>query len=227
MVALVTEALRTDLPPMPARIAHLPVHRGYPVPWFVAWLDDDGKPVARGKGTPDFRVLAPGAAQLAHRFGICWVCGGTLGAWKAFVLGPMCAVNRTSAEPPSHVECAEWSAAACPFLTRPHMVRREGGMPEDAVEPAGVMLRRNPGVALIWVTKRYRLRRVPDGILFDIGKPERVAWYAEGRAATRGEIERSIETGLPALQELAEAQSPSAVRALNRQLDEARRLLPA
>ena len=35
--------LRPDLPPLPGRIAKLPVYRGYPVPWFVTWMDEDGE----------------------------------------------------------------------------------------------------------------------------------------------------------------------------------------
>jgi hypothetical protein len=38
--------------------------------------------------------------------------------WRwSFVVGPMCGINRNSAEPPSHKECAQWSARNCPFLS--------------------------------------------------------------------------------------------------------------
>ena len=57
----------------------------------------------------------------------CWVCGDPLGVHLTFPIGPMCALNRTISEPPSHHECASWSARNCPFLSRPHMVRREDG----------------------------------------------------------------------------------------------------
>src|SRR5262245_17927108 len=102
--------------PLPARMARLPISpAGYPVPWFVATI----------KGEPDFRVIGPDKIARAVRADLCWLCGQTLGRFKAFVGGPMCAVNRTSAEPPSHRECAEYAVRACPFLTRPRMRRNE------------------------------------------------------------------------------------------------------
>lgn len=212
---------------MPRRIEGLPVHRGYPVPWFVAWLNDDGVGVDRGTGTPDFRVLAPGAIQEAHRFELCWICGVKRGSHKAFVVGPMCAVNRVSAEPPSHVECAEWSTRGCPFLTRPDMRRRESGLPADAVEGPGMMLLRNPGVALVWITRDYRVRPVEGGgYLFAMGDPERVLWVAEGRPATYAEVKASIDSGLPLLMDAAQQQGSIAVDRLMRQLDVAMELVP-
>jgi hypothetical protein len=212
---------------MTDRIAALPVARGYPVPWFVGWLRD-GEPTLRGDGEPDFRVLAPDAIKQAHRWSLCFICGQRLGRFKAFVVGPMCAVNHTSSEPPSHLDCARWSAKACPFLTRPHMNRRETGLPADVKAPDGIFLTRNPGVALIWVTTAYRLRNVPGGgILFDIGDPENVEWYAQGRKASRAEVEASLESGLPALRELAEQQGSAAVRYLERLTEQTRALLPA
>ena len=36
---------RSDIPPLPPRIAKLPVdERGYPVPWFVQWLGPKDEP---------------------------------------------------------------------------------------------------------------------------------------------------------------------------------------
>jgi hypothetical protein len=193
-----------DLGTIPSRIASLPRDaRGYPVPWFVAWLRD-GKPVPAGTGAPDFRVVKPGAIPDAHNHGLCWICGDTLGAFRSFVIGPMCALNRISAEPPSHLECAEFAARVCPFLSRPKERRNEKDVP-DHVAPAGHMIRRNPGVALVWTTKRYKV--VSDGnggALFDVGKPEHVRWYACGRTATRAEVIESIESGLPILRESAD-----------------------
>lgn len=220
--------LRKELPPLPDRIAALPVEaRGYPVPWFVVWLDEDGRAVPPGQGTPDFRVIAPGAIAVAFTRDLCWVCGGPMGSFKTFTIGPMCAVNRTSAEPPSHLDCADWSARACPFLARPHARRRDAGKPEGVVEPAGIMLERNPGVALVWTTRGFHVRSdFNGGVLFKIGEPEHVRWYAEGREATRDEVCASIDSGLPALRELAEQQR-GGVKQLDKQLAAAMELVPA
>lgn len=202
---------------LPARMQQLPISStGYPVPWFVAWID----------GVPDFRCVEAGKVALAVRKNLCWLCGGKLGRFKAFVIGPMCAVNRVSAEPPSHRDCAEYAVRACPFLTKPNMRRNEKDLPGDAFEPGGEMLRRNPGVTLIWIAQRFR-QFTPQGggRLFEIGDPISVKAYAGGRAATRAELERSMETGLPALRQIAERQGPEAMRALHKQLVVARRII--
>lgn len=227
--------LRPELEPLPERIARLPVHRGYPVPWFVEWISEvDGEPRSQpiGTGEPDFRIMSGERLQRAIRLGLCWVCGGKLGSHKAFTIGPMCAVNRTSAEPPSHRDCAEWSARNCPFLSRPHMHRREAGLPAgiDPEQPnaPGITLKRNPGVALVWVTRQYRIKYDPNGgRLFDIGEPHSVSWWCEGRPATREEVQASIDSGLPVLSEMARDEGPEATRELERFVDRAMVLLPA
>lgn len=209
--------LRSDLPELPTRIKALPVdHRGYPVPWFVAWID----------GKPDFRVADARKRVIAVNEHRCWICGERLGTYLAFVIGPMCAVNRISSEPPSHRDCAEFSARACPFLARPHAKRREAGLPETKVDPAGIMLERNPGVALIWITKGYRIIRTADGILFEVGPPREWLAFAEGRRATPEELQHSIVTGLPLLREIAENDPKrGAIALLNDQIRNASRLL--
>ena len=138
-------------------------------------------------------------------------------------------VNLVSAEPPSHLECARWSAVNCPFLTRPNMTRRDRHMPEGAENPAGIMIRRNPGVALVWVTGYRGWRSEPDGhgLLFRLGTPKRALWFAEGRAATRAEAVASIDSGLPLLRDTAEQDGPDAAAELERMHIAALDYLPA
>lgn len=207
-----------QLPAPPPRMARLPLNKaGYPVPWFVAWIDEQ----------PDFRVLGPGKLRHAIRFRCCWLCGDPLGANAAFVIGPMCAINRVSAEPPSHRDCADYAARACPFLTTPGMRRRDTALPEDAREPDGIMIRRNPGVALVWISRTWRLRR--DLQLWTVGDPIETRWYAEGRPATRDEVLASIDSGLPLLRaECEKDPRPAAALAeLDRQHSRALELVPA
>ena len=203
---------------IPRRMRVLPLDKhGRPVPWFVAWVD----------GQPDHRVVAPGKLRDALRFGCCWLCGETLGAWKAFVIGPMCAVNRVSAEPPSHRDCATYAARACPFLTTPGMVRRPNRLPDGTVPPAGIAIPRNPGVALVWVTRTFEaFSPAGGGVLFGLGGPQEALWFAQGRAATRAEVLASIESGLPILRVEAEAESSEAARELETQAAAALALLP-
>lgn len=198
--------LRPELPELPDRIKNLPVDkRGYPVPWFVTWLDEDDNPCPRGQGRPEFRVVDPEAILSAIRHAKCWVCGEKMGRYKAFTIGPMCAINRISSEPPAHTECAMFSARACPFLTRPHARRRDNALPEDVSEEnvAGTMIRRNPGVAMVWVTTSFTPFKSGPGVLFDLGKPDEVLFFAEGRMASRSEVCDSIRSGYGALYEAA------------------------
>ena len=186
------------------------------MPWFVAWVGDQ----------PDFRCVAVGKLEEAVRRSLCWVCGQPLGRFKSFVTGPLCAVNGISAEPPSHRECAEYSAKTCPFLTKPRMRRNEKDLP-DTAHPVGSMIDRNPGVALVWTTSTFRLMRVAEGALFRVGPPNAVQWFAEGREATRSEVLTSIESGLPYLRAEADREGPEACRALERLAAQAITLAPA
>lgn len=204
---------------VPDRIKRLLVSpKGFPVPWFVAWID----------GVPDFRVIERGRIQEAVKHKRCWVCGDPLGRTFAMTLGPMCAINRTISEPPSHRECAVYSAIACPFLSNPRMRRNEVGMTEEAQDPAGMGLKRNPGAVAVWLTRGYRPWNPPGGgVLFTFDDPTEVLWFAEGRAAKREEVEASIYSGLPVLEAEATKEGPNAQAALRRMTVDAMRYLPA
>jgi hypothetical protein len=226
--------LRKDLPEIPDRIKRLPVDRGYPVPWFVTWLDENGERVPRGQGTPEFRVMDEEALKDAIQFKLCWVCGQKLGAFRAFTIGPMCTVNLSTAEPPSHLECAVFSAKACPFLSKPNSRRRENDLPAEALNPVGVSIPRNPEVTCIWVTKGFSIRRVPRirdgeitgiGIMFGLGAPEETKWFHSGREATREEVIKAIKSGEPALREYADG--PIAHKSLDTLIKNAMERIPA
>ncbi len=197
--------------PVPARIAKLPVLRGFPVPWFVQMMPD---------GQYDFRVMDAQKLVRAVREGLCWTCGEKLGKFKTFVVGPMCGINRTSAEPPSHLECARYAATHCPFLTIPHMKRREKNMPEHN-EMAGHGLKRNPGVTLLWTCTTYKpFSDGRGGMLIEIHDPTSIEWYSEGRQATREEIDESVAGGLPSLRGMCDQESTPAICAeAHKQLD--------
>ena len=194
---------------MPGGIGRLQVtSKGYPIPWFV----DRVAPLKDGDA--DFRIMDGKRLKLAIRDKRCWICGEPIRTkTSVFVAGPMCGINRTSAEPPNHASCAEWAAKACPFLTMPKRIRDERGLPPGAHSQAGVGIKRNPGVVMLWETAKYTTWRPPNGgILFDLGEPTLygVEWLCEGREATRAEVMRSVETGLPSLLALAAEQGPEA-----------------
>jgi hypothetical protein len=190
-------------PDAPARIRALPVNdKGFPIPYFAEEID----------GVRDIRVVSPATVAKCVRLGLCWICGGRLGTFKAFTIGPMCAVNRVNSEPPSHRECAEFAAVACPFLSRP-MARRSSDLPEGNRPAPGIALERNPGAVAVWITRSFRPFKTGTdgggrpGTLFSLGEPLEILWFAEGRRARRAEVERSVEGGLPALYAVADQQA--------------------
>ncbi|MEH2525893.1 MULTISPECIES: hypothetical protein [unclassified Bradyrhizobium] len=201
--------------PMPPRMARRPISdKGFPVPWFVAKVD----------GQWDFRVVDTPKLPQAVKRGLCWLCGEPLGQYLCFVIGPMCAINRASSEPPSHRDCAEYAVKACPFLSKPNM-RRNKNFDFEPVGPAGVGVAHNPGVTLLWITKGYRPFRANGGVLFEIGDPLETYFYREGRTATRDEILAAIDKGLPILRQMAAEEN--AMPELQAQIDRAMTLIPA
>ena len=198
--------MRPELTAIPPRMRALPIDaRGYPVPYFAAWID----------GVPDHRVQDPDKFPAAVRPPYrCWVCGQPRGVYKSFVLGPMCTITRTTTEPALHLDCATWSARNCPFLTRPHMTRREDEFTRDCkANSPGEPIDRNPGVVAVWTTRSYALfrdhRHRP---LLEVGDPVHVEWYAAGRVATRAEVEASIDSGFPLLLDACNREDTSALR---------------
>jgi hypothetical protein len=188
--------LRPELKDLPERMQDLPIDsRGYPVPRFVQ----------NRAGEPDFRFMSLEHWKRCVEQHVCWVCGDRLGVRIAFVVGPMCIINETTSEPPCHRECAIWSARFCPFLSRPHMVRREDELTAQARgNSAGCPILRNPGAAAVLMTRTYQLFDDGGGrYLIQMGEPTEVLWFAEGREATRAEVEESIRTGMPSLEALA------------------------
>jgi hypothetical protein len=196
----------------PTSISGLPRDKhGRRVPWFVAWID----------GVPDFRVVRERGIMEAYRRNLCWVCGTDRGREAAFVLGPMCTVNRVAPEPPSHRACATYSAKVCPFLATPTRRRRERGLPEDRLPNSEYADQGNPGVAVVWFCTTWKPFPIGDGgVLFEIGPPTRVNWFAHGRA------EAALEAGVARLDAMDKEQGLDPRQELVGRLRDARALLP-
>lgn len=205
---------------LPPRIVNLKRNEaGWPIPWFVH--------VDPLTGKEDFRVIGEGKIARAYHEKICWICGVTLGKFKTFVIGPMCAVNRISSEPPSHLECAKFAAKVCPFLTNPKKEYRSGNLPEEHQEAVGIPIKRNPGVTLLWTTNDFRPMKVERGVLFQLGHPLSIDWYALGDIANRVQVLEALNTGLPVLTALAMKEGPEAISELNAQIKIAMKLVPS
>ena len=203
---------------VPHRMRHLKVSdEGYPVPWFVPYIDDK----------PEFRGMDGQKFKMAIRQKKCWLCGEPLGKYMTFVLGPMCTITRTTAEPPCHHDCAEYAAKACPFLSQPRMRRNEKDKTWDDGNVAGMMIKRNPGVACLWTCFNYRIFNDGNGgVLFTVGDPEKVSWWAEGRTATFEEVRYSVDTGLPILVREAQKDGGDALLQLTSQVNDAVKYFP-
>jgi len=208
--------------PLPANMAGRPVsRRGFPVPYFVAWCSPAGAGLAEGQGEPDFRIVDPAKMQRCLKFSLCWLCGKPLGKWRALVVGPMCLINRITAEPDSHVECAEYAAKACPFLANSRARRNTAVelVPGTVHNPMGNP--RNPGVAVVFVHVERWLKRVPQGPklapLFKMpaNEPMRLAFYADGiKTADRRQVLEALNAGAEVLKSGALVEGPEAVTEL-------------
>jgi hypothetical protein len=210
--------------PRPAEVDRLQIdERGFVVPWFV-----DCGPAG---DKPDHRVIDSRKFLRAVREQRCWVCGNKLGRVKASVIGPMCAINRITSEPASHPRCARYAVQACPFLSRPRAKRNDRNLPEERREAAGIALDRNPGVSVIWeslhASKPFRPMAGGQGILFELGAPHAVSWWKEGREATHAECVESLNSGLPALLEVAMLEGMESLDALSQATNKVMALLPA
>ena len=170
---------------VPDRLSRRPRdHRGFVIPYFVAWLSEQGQRAEEPAGTPDFRVIDSVRLRRCVNEKRCWLCGEPMGVHMGFVLGPMCTINQIISEPPSHRDCAEYALKVCPFLTRPRMRRNAKDLPENHEEAAGLPAERNPGICALWLTRSYQVFRPHvgnEGVLFRIGPWEQVSWWREGR----------------------------------------------
>lgn len=202
--------------PLPVRLKGRPVDdRGFPVPWFVPYVN----------GKPDFRCMDSEKMVSAIRYKRCWMCGQPLGKHMTFAIGPMCMVNRNISEPPSHLACVQYGVKACPFLTQPKMRRNEKGMPQGG-HIAGIGIMDNPGLTVLWTTLSYRTFRPGNGgVLFEIGDPEHIEFYTEGRKATQKEVLAVLEERIPKLVSEATKEGPEAVAQLTMMYGEAIRLV--
>lgn len=208
--------MQRELRDLPDSMAGLPVNaKGYPVPKFVAWID----------GEPDFRIIKPGWIGKCIRQNLCWLCGCKMGQRKWFVIGPMCAITRTTSEPPCHRLCAQFAVKNCPFLTKPLAQRNDRDMP-DHIPPPGNPVFRNPGVSCIWESREFRM--IDDGKgrqLIDVGEPSGATFWREGRKASQEEVLESVRTGMKYLQAEAVENGPMAMVELVRMVEDFRRWL--
>lgn len=180
---------------MPARITRLPVtESGFPIPWFAAYVKDGKHCAPEHGGQPDLRYSDERKAALAITQSLCWVCGGKLGTNKAFVIGPLSLISHVTAEPPTHLDCAQFTVRACPFLANPRMRRNKKDQADERVmDPHGTL--DNPGViAIATVRGEYKYFRT-NRVLIRFGEPHNIEWFKDKRKATREEVLHAMQSG--------------------------------
>jgi len=115
---------------MPPRVAQLPTHRGFPIPWNVV-IGKDGAPL--------FRVNDDRKRLKALQQALCPICGERLGKWKWFTGGPRSAYdpNGWYYDLPMHHDCCEYSLSTCPYLAARHYLRELHVEAEASKMPTG------------------------------------------------------------------------------------------
>ena len=206
---------------LPAHMARRPVdRRGFPVPYFVAWLSPMGAKMPEGMGEPDHRVVDTDKLARCLKWSLCWLCGQPLGKFRALVVGPMCLVNRSTGEPDCHVDCAEYAAKACPFLANARARRNDVREHAPGVVTNPANHKRNPGVACVFVHTERWLKRVPQGpglspvFRMPSGEPRRLTFWANGERASRAQVMASLDGGLAILKAAAERDGKEALTEL-------------
>lgn len=93
---------------IPAFLSHLPVHRGYPVPYFVP-KDENG--------IYQLKYASQQKMDSCVKYHKCCICFKPLTQGEYyFISGPMGLKTQTDSHPPMHKECAEYSLQICPHL---------------------------------------------------------------------------------------------------------------
>lgn len=131
-------------PPIPERLAHLPVQGGLVVPVIA---------VARGDGQFDHGVNNATAAREMIRRGLCGICAEPLtGVVVAVTAKPE---TGYATDPPMHPECAAYSMRACPMLAG-RLPRYRDRSQSDAVDPTLPVHRGEPAPPTwyaVWLTR--------------------------------------------------------------------------
>jgi len=140
---------------IPSFLSHLKTDaRGYPVPYFVPWIN----------GKPDFRMISKQCLLECVERKLCGICGKKLHEYQYFITGPIGLSNGTHSDPPAHRDCCEYSLQVCPHLHFEKADRNDRGNEyKEAVQlnKSGI-LTKSPELYLIKADK-FKLVHIPGG----------------------------------------------------------------
>lgn len=157
---------------VPDFLNHLKLdHRGYPVPYFVAYVD----------GKPDFRLLDAQKQSTCIDKQLCAICGKKLHDKSFyFIGGPLTLHNRISTDTAMHRECGEFSLRSCPHLYFEKADRRPTDIPRNSFQQELQSLDKPTEFFLIRARKYRRIKHMgTDYVKFDPISSERFI-YANG-----------------------------------------------
>lgn len=132
--------------PIPSFLSHLKTDRGYPIPYFAAFVD----------GRVDFRMMDAKRQRVCMAYRKCAVCSKPLDEIAYLITGPLGLSNRVSSDTWMHKACAEFSLSACPHLAYLKHERREGDMPSSTFESPGMDANKPKEIYLV-KTDKYRI----------------------------------------------------------------------
>lgn len=135
--------------PIPEFLSHLPVVRGFPVPYFVP-KDKDG--------VYQLKYADANKMDACIKYHKCCVCFKPLKQgdyW--FVSGPMGLKSQTDSHPPMHKQCAEYSLEICP-----HLYFEKTHRTTDEDNGAGWQIRDKPKEFYLVESKKIKAFK-PDG----------------------------------------------------------------
>lgn len=146
---------------IPKYLSHLKTYAGYPVPSFQMWFD----------GKPDFRVIDPVKVSECVQETLCAICGVRLGEFCYFIGGDLCKENHLFSDPAMHEQCAEFSTAACAFLSGRKSDYSDRPVDESVVRIEHMAVAVRPKNMYIFKTrtKKFRFVKVNDSLFIQAG----------------------------------------------------------
>lgn len=155
-------------------------------------FDSGGFPVpwnvAWTMGVPDHELMDTTKIAVAIKEHRCWECGEPMRRFKTFVVTAADAIDRSSPHPPAHRDCAEYVTT---------------------------VLKRRPGVRVLWTTIGMQVYTTPAGAMrFRMADPVVAAWYCDGESANRETVMDAIAATARDLAKYAEANGIQAVMSL-------------
>ena len=104
------------MPEIPARMKKFPLWKNrFPIFYTVMTMED---------GTPNFRVVSRKRQVEASEKNLCHLCGERLEGVVYFIGSKEDLAEHYSGDGPMHLDCAEYAAKACPWLSNPDGVLR-------------------------------------------------------------------------------------------------------